>query len=248
MSGTQLDRLAAAAARAAAAGAALLVTPELFATGYPLRRRLLAEVNAGYAEAVRRIAAATGVSIVHGLPEVNGAAVHNVAAVVTPEDGAVAAYRKVHLYGEHEQTMFIPGDELVVQAEVGGVVVGLAVCYDVEFPELVRAHALAGTQLLAVPTALVRPWDFVARTVVPTRAFESQMYVAYANWAGGPYCGCSRVVDPYGSSVAAGPDAEELVLAEVDLGKLAAAREATPYLADRRPGLYAGGGWPLGHG
>ena len=124
MPGAQLHRLAAATARAATAGAALLVTPELFATGYPLHRRLLAEVNADYAEGVHRIAATTGVSIVHGLPEVNGTALHNIAAVVMPENGAVATYCKVHLYGEHEQTMFTPGDKLVVQAEVGGVMVG----------------------------------------------------------------------------------------------------------------------------
>ena len=71
-----------------------MVTPELFATGYPLHRRLLAEVNAGYAEGVHRIAATTGVSIVHGLPEVSGTALHNIAAVVMPENGAVATYRK----------------------------------------------------------------------------------------------------------------------------------------------------------
>ncbi|GAA2778354.1 carbon-nitrogen hydrolase family protein [Crossiella cryophila] len=236
--GEQLDRLAVGAARAAEAGAALLITPELYATGYPLSRRLLAEVDAGYTARVGRIAAGTGVTIVHGLPEVDGAAVYNVAAVVTPERGTVASYRKAHLYGEHERAVFTAGDEPLVQVEVDGVLVGLAICYDVEFPEVVRAHALAGTQLLAAPTALAGPWRFVPETLVAARAFESQLYLAYVNWAGGQYCGRSRLVDPHGQARAAGPEAEELLLAEVDLGELAAARAETTYLTDRRPELY----------
>ncbi|CAM5716447.1 Carbon-nitrogen hydrolase OS=Streptomyces alboniger OX=132473 GN=CP975_05405 PE=3 SV=1 [Streptomyces alboniger] len=58
------------------------------------------------------------------------------------------------------------------------------ICYDVEFPENVRAHALAGTDLLLVPTAQMHPFQFVAESVVPVRAFENQMYVAYVNRVG----------------------------------------------------------------
>ncbi|MFS8522565.1 MAG: nitrilase-related carbon-nitrogen hydrolase, partial [Micromonosporaceae bacterium] len=63
-----------------------------------------------------------------------------------------------------------------LEAELDGLTVGLVVCYDVEFPENVRAHALAGTDLLVVPTALMHPYQFVAEALVPVRAFESQMY------------------------------------------------------------------------
>jgi 5-aminopentanamidase len=238
-----LDRLAATAERAAAAGAALLVTPELFATGYPPSRSPLAP---DYPRRVERIAADSGIAIVHGWPEAAGAGVRNAAGLVTPAGGTVATYHKTHLYGEHERAAFTPGDDLVVQGEVDGLTVGLAICYDVEFPELVRAHALAGTHLLAVPTALARPWDFVAETLVPTRAFESQLHIAYTNWTGLEYAGRTRVADPHGHCRTAPPDGEHLLLAEVDPAELATARETTPYLTDLRPDLYPR--WPYRKG
>lgn len=71
-----------------------------------------------------------------------------------------------------------------MQAELDGLRVGLMICYDVEFPENVRAHALAGTDFLVVPTAQMHPFQFVAESVVPVRAFENQMYVAYVNRVG----------------------------------------------------------------
>ena len=83
-----------------------------------------------------------------------------------------------------------------------------AICYDVEFPEAVRALALAGAELIAVPTALIRPFDIVARAIVPARAFENQVYVAYAGMCGSEaglgYCGLSCIVGPDGQDRARG--------------------------------------------
>ena len=238
-----LDRLASVAADAADRGAALLITPEMSATGYHLGRARtteLAEPAAGpLATGVREIAARTGVAIVYGWPELAGDRICNSVQLVDAGGTAVARYRKTHLYGEFDHSVFTAGDELVVQARIGSLTVGLLVCYDVEFPETVRAHALAGTELLIVPTALVRPWEFVARTLVPARAFESQLFVAYVNWhsAGADgYCGLSRVAGPDGALL--GEVSEGLLLADVDPAALRGARQATPYLLDRRPGLY----------
>jgi predicted amidohydrolase len=243
---TMLTRLAATVERAGEARADLLVTPELFATGYPIRmpREHLGEVGRSFVSRVEDIAARTGISIVFGWPEAAGDTLYNAVSLVTPVGGTQATYRKIHLYGEYEQATFTPGDVPVVQAAVSGVTVGLAICYDVEFPELVREHALAGTDLLVVPTALTRPWEFVAETLVPARAFESQLFIAYTNWSGGDsrlaYCGLSRVVDPHGRVHMADPeDAEDLLVTDIRLGELAKARAITPYLRDRRPACYA---------
>lgn len=235
-----------AARRAAAAGARLLVTPELSLTGYALGDRVaeLAEPADGdSARAVSRIAAAHGVAVVYGYPERDGQAVHNSVALVGPDGTVLAGYRKTHLYGGYETAHFAPGGRLVVQADLDGVRIGLLVCYDVEFPETVRAHALAGTELLVVPTALMRPYEIVPETVVPARAWENQLYIAYTNRLGREgefdFAGLSVLAAPDGTAPARAGRDEQLLVAEVDTGRLRASRDENPYLTDRRPGLYA---------
>ncbi|GAA2672518.1 carbon-nitrogen hydrolase family protein [Actinoplanes palleronii] len=240
-----LVRLGTVAADAAHGGATLLITPEMSATGYHLGRARTAELaepaGGPLADAVAEIAARAGVAIVYGWPERDGDRIHNSVRLVDAA-GTATVYRKTHLYGEGDRAVFTAGDELVVQARLGPLTVGLLVCYDVEFPETVRAHALAGTELLVVPTALARPWEVVARTLVPARAFESQLFVAYVNWySDGPdgYCGLSRVLAPDGTARGAGEgDTETLLFADVDPAVMLAARQVTPYLVDRRPELY----------
>ena len=241
-----LDRIARVAQRAAAAGADLLVTPELSTTGYassPAETVRGAEPQHGpINQAMAEIAADAGIAIVYGWPERTPDGVYNSVRIVDATGQPLAAYRKTHLYGEMENAVFVQGNDIVVQAKVGDLVVGLLVCFDVEFPEAVRAHALAGTELLVVPTALEVPWEFVARSLVPVRAFESQLYVCYVNWVGrdGPrhFCGMSQIAWPDGTSEQASPVEDQLLVVGVDIDTLRAARAATPYLRDRRPDLY----------
>jgi len=235
-----------AARRAAAEGARLLVTPELSLTGYALGDRVaeLAEpADGASARAVARIAARHGVAVVYGYPERNGEAVHNSVRLVGPDGAPLAGYRKTHLYGGFERARFTPGDQLVVQADLDGVRVGLLVCYDVEFPEAVRAHALAGTELLVVPTALMRPYDIVPGTVVPARAWENQLYIAYVNRLGREgefdFAGLSCLAAPDGTVPARAGRDEALLRADIDPGLLRKCRAEHSYLADRRPDLYA---------
>lgn len=176
-----------AAGRAAAAGAGLLVAPEMFLTGYAIGDDIahLAEPADGdSADAIAEIATRHGVAVAYGYPERAGDAVFNSAQLISADGTRLANYRKTHLFGCFEQDHFTPGEQPVVQAELGGLRVGIMICYDVEFPENVRAHALAGTDLLLVPTAQMHPFQFVAESVVPVRAFENQMYVAYVNRTG----------------------------------------------------------------
>jgi predicted amidohydrolase len=241
-----LAGLRGAAAAAADAGAGLLVTPELSLTGYHLgaeRLRALAEPADGpLCRAVGALAAEYGVATVFGWPERVGAAVYNTVRLVDGAGRPLATYRKAHLYGDLDRAVFSPGQHGLVQAVLGGLTVGLLICYDVEFPESVRAHAVHGTELLVVPTALMRPWEFVARTLVPTRAFESQLFLAYANWVGPEreldYCGLSQVVGPDGQPRASLDATAGLLLADIDPTDITLAGAGTPYLRDRRPELY----------
>jgi 5-aminopentanamidase len=234
-----------AAGRAAAAGAGLLVAPEMFLTGYAIGDDIahLAEAADGdSADAVADLAGRHGLAVAYGYPERDGETVYNSAQLISADGVRLANYRKTHLFGCFERDHFTPGDQAVVQAELGGLTVGLMICYDVEFPENVRAHALAGTGLLVVPTAQMHPFQFVAESMIPVRAFENQMYVAYVNRVGREgefeFVGLSTLAGPDGVARARAGREEELVFADADPAFVAASREANPYLKDRRPGLY----------
>ncbi|MEU1517842.1 carbon-nitrogen hydrolase family protein [Streptomyces sp. NPDC005811] len=234
-----------AAGRAAAAGAGLLVAPELFLTGYAIGddiARLAEPADGDSADAIAELAARHGLAVAYGYPERSGETVYNSAQLISADGTRLANYRKTHLFGCFEHDHFAPGERPVVQAELGGLTVGLLICYDVEFPENVRAHALAGTDLLLVPTAQMHPFQFVAESMIPVRAFENQMYVAYVNRVGREgefeFVGLSTLAGPDGVARARAGRGEELVLADTDPVALAASREANPYLRDRRPELY----------
>ncbi|MFE9998581.1 carbon-nitrogen hydrolase family protein [Streptomyces avermitilis] len=234
-----------AAGRAAAAGAGLLVAPEMFLTGYAIGDdvpRLAEPADGDSADAVAETASRHGVAIAYGYPERAGEQVFNSAQLISADGTRLANYRKTHLFGCFERDHFTPGDQPVVQTELNGLRVGLMICYDVEFPENVRAHALAGTDLLVVPTAQMHPFQFVAQSVIPVRAFENQMYVAYVNRVGQEgefeFVGLSTLAGPDGVARARAGHGEELVFADADPAALAASREANPYLKDRRPDLY----------
>ncbi|MFF5015680.1 carbon-nitrogen hydrolase family protein [Streptomyces sp. NPDC001165] len=234
-----------AAGRAAAAGAALLAAPEMFLTGYAIGDaigRLAEPADGDSADAIAEIATRHGLAVAYGYPERDGETVYNSAQLISADGTRLANYRKTHLFGCFERDHFTPGEQPVVQAELNGLTVGMMICYDVEFPENVRAHALAGTDLLIVPTAQMHPFQFVAESLVPVRAWENQMYVAYVNRVGPEgefeFVGLSVLAGPDGIARTRAGRGEELVLADADPGFLAASRETNPYLQDRRPGLY----------
>lgn len=242
-----LARLDRRARRAAAAGAHLLISPELSLTGYDIgsAAHRLAEARTGPSGAeIARIAAEHGTAIAYGYPERDGEQVYNAARIVDEDGHEAAHYRKTHLFGQYEHTWFTPGTTPLVQADLRGVRIGLLICYDVEFPEMVRAHALAGTELLVAGTALARPHEFVAETVVPARAFESQLYLAYVNRCGeenaSTYCGRSVLASPEGAEVVRAGAEPHLLTAEVDPAALTTARATNTHLADRQPHHYVG--------
>lgn len=223
-------RLADAAARAAADGADVVVTPELFATGYG---RPFGAPDPALVGRWQEIAATHGVALVASEPHEG-----HITAVVVRADGTVAGrYTKTHLWGDDERATFTPGGGAPLIVELGGLRCGVLICYDVEFPEVVRGLALAGAQAVLVPTALDD--EAVARVLVPARAMENRVAIAYANHVGPGFCGASVIVGPDGRELArAGAEAEELLVADVGVTDLERARGLGDYLADRRPETY----------
>ena len=231
-----------AAREAAAAGARLLITPEAFLTGYDIGGRLR-ELATPEPPGIGEIAREEDVAILVGWAERRGERVHNAATLFAADGEPLLTHRKLHLYGDVDRAAFDAGDHLAT-ADLDGLCIGVLVCFDIEYPEAARALALSGAQLIAVPTSLMAPYDVVARTIVPARAAENQVYVAYANRVGREgehfdYVGQSTVAGPGGEIVALAPaDEEALLLADVDPDEIARARSAYSYLDERRPALY----------
>lgn len=229
------------AGQAAVRGARLLLAPELALPGYGAGEAFhdLAEPADG--PQVRRLQAlsrAHGLAIVAGFAERDGARIYN-SLVMVDGDAAPTVYRKTHLYGDYEKSFFTPAAVCSTLREFEGVKLGFLICYDVEFPENVRRLALAGAQLVLVPTALPRDSfaPFIAGRMLPVRAFENQIFVAYANHVGRDerfaYAGLSCVAAPDGETLAAaGDDAPALLIADLDPGAYEASRSANRYLAD----------------
>ncbi len=241
-----LNRLDATAAEAAAAGADLLVCPEMSLTGYGIgaeRARALAEpADGALAQAVRRIAQHHRLAIVYGYPEHNGErAPFNAVQAIDPDGQTLAHYRKTHLFGDMDRQQFSPGDRAPTAFDWRGWRLGLLICYDVEFPETVRLLALQGADAVLVPTANMRAYDEVPQLLVPARACENRLYVAYANACGEEpglvYGGLSVLASPQGAVLAQAGRTMELLIGALRRPALDSARAATQ-LPHRRADLY----------
>ncbi|RAM37067.1 nitrilase [Arthrobacter globiformis] len=235
-----------AAQTAAEAGAAVLLTPELFPVGYaPLRVR--AELDPRTLPDIRRtlagIAATHRIALVYSLPAVTADGQWQITATLLDCAGEeLLTYAKVHLFGPEERKAFSPAEAAPAVVDLGGVKTSLAICYDVEFPETVRAAATEGADLLLVPTALAHGFESVPQVLLRARALESQLTVAYANHSGDEdgctFLGGSVIAGPDGELLAAAGPGPELLFAEVSAEAARLARDAVPYLRERRPDVY----------
>jgi len=178
-------------------------------------------------------------------------------SVVIQTDGSVSAvYRKLHLFdvavGGHvyrESAGAEPGSEVVV-AEALAHRIGMSVCYDLRFPELYRALAMRGAEILAVPAAFTAitgaaHWEPLLRA----RAIENQAFVIAAAQVGAHATGTSShghsmIVDPWGVILAEAPDGEGAVVADLDFGVLEDVRTRLPALRHRRADVYGTPGEP----
>lgn len=228
---------------AAAQKADLLVAPELAVTGYGAGDAIthLAETASGPSlQHLNGLVAETGTALVTGFAEAAEGAVWNSAAFLDGKN-APLVYRKSHLYGDYEKNLCKAAAPSAVTFEHAGMKIGMLICFDVEFPENVRRLALTGCDLVVVPTALPEsPYSpFIARSMLPVRAFENQIFVAYANHAGADdafrYAGLSVIAAPDGAMLAHQDDSEAaLLVADLDPDGYAEARKQNSYLTDLR--------------
>jgi len=185
----------------------------------------------------------------HATPDAAGR-VYNTSVLFGPDGAPRAVYRKIHLFDAvsdgrayRESEDLLAGDALGT-AEVDGVTVGLTICYDLRFPELYRALALRGAEVLLVPAAFtaftgLAHWEVLLRA----RAIENGCFVVAPDQVGehlpGRACfGHSMVVDPWGAKLAEVDAGVGVCVAELDLARLDDVRAQLPSLAGRRPDAY----------
>jgi predicted amidohydrolase len=215
----------------------------MFVTGYAVEGRLEALASEEFLDPVRGLARRLGLAVVLGGPERTSQGICNSAWFVDDQGEVAAVYRKAHLFDDMDRRLFVAGEQPFGLVEHHGVRIAILICYDVEFPEVVRAAALQGAHLVAVPTAQMRPFEFVAESVVRTRAWENQVYVAYVNHDGREeeleYVGRSSIVAPDATVLDSVVHGTRLLYADVDTAEVERLQRQNPYLVDRRAALYA---------
>jgi omega-amidase len=228
---------------AAASGAALICFPEQFATGWdPLPRRNIQDIHGSIVSTLRAYAKEYRIGILGSFRQANDPFPKNTAVVIGRDGRILATYAKMHLFSaghEHEGTS--PGTDLGIFS-LDSLTCGIAICYDLRFPDLFRLYARKGVHVVFVPSAWPdvrkRHWELF----IQARALENQMYVVGVNTTGltpiEPYSGDSMAADPQGTVISRANDAEQLVFTDIDPSVVTTARLRLPVEKDRKDALY----------
>ena len=240
--------------QAAKGGAEVISLPEMWNCPYANEYfREYAETADGAAVSfMSKLAEELGIYLIGGsIPELEGEKVYNTSFSFDRKGRIIGRHRKVHLFDIDvkggirflESDTLTPGDELtVLDTEFGRI--GVAICYDVRFPEWHRKMALAGAKLIVLPAAFNMTtgpahWDLSMRA----RALDNQVYFAANSPArdeDGPYVayGNSCIADPWGSFIAHADEKECVLYGDIDFEKVEAVRQQLPLLKHRREELY----------
>ncbi len=248
---TNLREIGQFAERAKEAGAELVVFPEMADTGYvmPVIQEAAQPWSKGAVPALREMARRLSLAIVCGVSQREGTAIYNAQVVIDAAGEIAGCYRKTHLFrcgALDETTCFTPGAE-ISSCDLGGFRLGLAICYDLRFPEIFRRLATEErTTVFIVSSAWPFPRVEHLRVLSQARAIENQSYLVLANRVGSDdgtsFCGHSAVIDPAGAILAAGSaDRAELIVADLEQADLTSVRQRMQVFAHRREELYAAG-------
>ncbi len=224
----------------AATAGDLVALPEMFSTGFSMAAPRTSEPRTGGGPATAALtgwARDTGCCVIGGVATRDGARFFNEALAAFPE-GGIARYQKHQPFGPGDEPETFAAGERLRTFDWGGWCVGLTICYDLRFPEIYRALAAAGAELMVNvanwPRRRIDHWVALLRA----RAIENQCYAVGVNRVGedpnSHYNGRSLVVDPHGEIVADGGEGAGVVTATLDLDALRTWRSEFPALADMR--------------
>jgi omega-amidase len=224
---------------------ALILLPEMFATGFSMHVDAIAEPMGGetqtfLAELAEQFRCYVLGGVVTRAADGRG---RNEAVVYDPDGRQVTRYCKLHPFSFAGETKYYQAGETGAVFTCHDFQVAPFVCYDLRFPEVFRQAVRRGAQLLAVIANWPQPRESHWLALLRARAIENQAYVVGVNRAGNDphvrYGGHSLIVGPRGETLAEGGEGQELVRAEIELAPLVEYREQFPALADMRAEFFA---------
>lgn len=228
---------------AAASGAALICFPEQFATGWdPQPRKNIQDIHGSLVSSLQAYAKEYGIGVLGSFRQANDPLPKNTAVVIGRDGRVLSTYAKMHLFSSgHEHEGNCPGNDLGIFS-LDSLTCGIAICYDLRFPDLFRLYAKRGVHVVFVPSAWphirIRHWELF----IQARALENQIYVVGVNTTGKTpiesYSGSSMTADPQGTIISRANDAEQLVFSDLDPAIVATTRLRLPVEKDRKDALY----------
>ncbi|MFA5699904.1 MAG: carbon-nitrogen family hydrolase [Desulfuromonas sp.] len=239
---TNIDTAVAGLRRLATQDVKLAVLPEMWSCGYDYRNLAqLAQETPRILTLLENLSTELGMVIVGSLPEKDGNAMYNTLYVVD-KGSTVAYYRKLHMFSTMGEDRFLsPGDRACVVPTSAGRL-GLAICYDLRFPELFRKMALEGAEILCIPAEWPKPRQEHWRTLLRARAIENQMFVAAANCCGVQgkldFFGMSMLISARGEVLAEAGETNTELVATFSYEEMLKYRSQIRCFRDRRPEIY----------
>ena len=224
----------------------VIVLPETWNTGF-FPKVNLSDLCCQDGDAVKlrigELAKKYKVNIVAGsVSNVRNGKVYNTAFVFDRDGICIAEYDKTHLFTPMGEDDYYTGGNHLCGFTLDGAKCGIITCYDVRFPELTRSLALRGLDMLFVVSQWPKERIFHLRTLTAARAIENQMFVVCCNSCGTAdktvYGGNSAIIDPWGQTVVAAGEYEEILTGDCDLNILTDIRNTIPVFRDRKPNLY----------
>lgn len=226
-------------------GSDWLVLPELWSTAYDLKNAgaHATPLDKGIFEQVGEISAENNIHIMGSCLSLIGDGKYgNTMTWHTPEGKCVGVYTKMHLFRLMDEHQYLTAGDAPTIIDTKWGRVGLAICYDLRFPELFRWYALKGIHAVVVPAEWPHPRLNHWRTLLRARAIENQMFVIACNRVGTKgktaFCGHSAIIDPWGEIIVEAGETETLLTASINLDNVASFRQDIPVFADRRGDIY----------
>lgn len=233
----------------------MVILPEMFNCPYDnskFREYAEERKNSKTLKAIKESSKELNLYIVAGsIPELEDDNLYNSSFIFDRDGEIIASHRKMHLFDidiagkisfKESETLSAGNQITVVNTELCKI--GVAICYDIRFPELLRLMALKGAELIVIPGAFNMTtgpahWE----TLIRARAIDNQLYVTAASPARNKELsyvayGNSMVADPWGEIIARAGEKEEIVYADIKLSKIKEVREELPVLTGRRNDIY----------